>query len=515
MYRWKSPGKISSAFFNDRTNKIKLLIGPTGTGKTTTSYADMLARANDQPACLPRNDNEPPTRFTRWLVVRESRQHLEETAFRTFINIVSCMPQEFYQTVGKEAVILHYPRSDPTTGELDGTWVHSEFIFRRMTKGDESALKSLEITGCYFNECQYQSLEFIQEATTRALAGRYPPKDWFPADLDEYERTQNTCIIMDTNPPDAITNWVCTEEERFRKELPTFATVYKQPSMEDPDAENLSNLAHDYLQTSKKALSPEKYQRLVCCNFMYETQDDSVYYRHFKRNVHVSELPLVYRGGDLVVGLDFGMKPAAAFCEVSGTEIRVLEEYAPPVTRNVLLKEFCEEIGSTIKRLAHGRPVNVQYWGDPSGAHSTTEGRSTIDWFQMNGYDVQVTYTNTPSIRVDTVAQALKARYKPDINTGLVISINCSTLVNGFQGGYVYEKYRDKHHQSLSNKIMKNKYSHVHDALQYAMLGIESAGYLQNGYTKLPDEYRHVSASSLKPEDEYTVDQSFHNSLGI
>jgi hypothetical protein len=52
---------------------------------------------------------------------------------------------------------------------------------------------------------------------------------------------------------------------------------------------------------------------------------------------------------------------------------------------------------------------------------------------------------------------------------GILIDPGCTRLINGFLGGYCYPPNRSLMGEFLPN-ILKNKYSHVHDALQYLMV---------------------------------------------
>ena len=54
---------------------------------------------------------------------------------------------------------------------------------------------------------------------------------------------------------------------------------------------------------------------------------------------------------------------------------------------------------------------------------------------------------------------------------GFLISPECPTLIKGFMNGYQYRRMKVSGEARHEDKPDKNKYSHVHDALQYLMLG--------------------------------------------
>ena len=51
-----------------------------------------------------------------------------------------------------------------------------------------------------------------------------------------------------------------------------------------------------------------------------------------------------------------------------------------------------------------------------------------------------------------------------------LIDRRCSQLIKGFDGGYAYKRM-EVSGERYADKPDKNMYSHIHDALQYLMLG--------------------------------------------
>ena len=51
-----------------------------------------------------------------------------------------------------------------------------------------------------------------------------------------------------------------------------------------------------------------------------------------------------------------------------------------------------------------------------------------------------------------------------------LIDRRCSMLIKGFEGGYAYRRM-EVSGERFADKPDKNMYSHVHDALQYMLLG--------------------------------------------
>ena len=63
------------------------------------------------------------------------------------------------------------------------------------------------------------------------------------------------------------------------------------------------------------------------------------------------------------------------------------------------------------------------------------------------------------------------------------MNYNCVNLKKGFNGGYHYRRLQTSGDR-YDEKPMKNKYSHIHDALQYMMLGAGEGKSLTAGKSK-------------------------------
>ena len=51
------------------------------------------------------------------------------------------------------------------------------------------------------------------------------------------------------------------------------------------------------------------------------------------------------------------------------------------------------------------------------------------------------------------------------------ISPNCTVLIAGFEGGYQYKRHYHMGNEKYEERPSKNRFSNIHDALQYAFLG--------------------------------------------
>ena len=69
-------------------------------------------------------------------------------------------------------------------------------------------------------------------------------------------------------------------------------------------------------------------------------------------------------------------------------------------------------------------------------------------------------------------------------NSGILIDLRCRTIIKGFEGGYQYKRIQVSG-ERYSDKPEKNMYSHIHDALQYLMLGAGEGRQLMNNQKPL------------------------------
>ena len=113
---------------------------------------------------------------------------------------------------------------------------------------------------------------------------------------------------------------------------------------------------------------------------------------------------------------------------------------------------------------------DLQMWGDPAGDFRAQTDESTP--FQiMRGAGVQVypAPSNDVSLRLESVNASLTRMLEG--NSGVIIDKRCKELIAGFDGGYHYKRLQVKGQERYQESTNKNRFSHVHDALQYLMLG--------------------------------------------
>ena len=219
----------TSAKFMASDAKMRVLMGPVGSGKSVTSCFEIVRRATQQ------EPGQDGIRRTRALVVRETARQLVDTTIKTWLDWFP------------EGVCGRYMRTTKTYFFKVGD-VECEVMFRALDDADDVAnLNSLELTFAWMNECRDIHPEIVDALSKRI--GRYPSKKdggptWFG-------------MWGDTNPPTMDTWWYYQQEHLDPKDGATPNDngwdVFKQPSGRSAYAENIENLPEGYYDTQGRS----------------------------------------------------------------------------------------------------------------------------------------------------------------------------------------------------------------------------------------------------------------------
>jgi len=165
------------------------------------------------------------------------------------------------------------------------------------------------------------------------------------------------------------------------------------------------------------------------------------------------------------IGLDFGLTPSAVF----GQKL--------PDGRWILLHELvCFDIGTVkfgelLKHeiIKHCSQNDLKIFGDPAGDfRAQTDETTPFQILRQQGIQAFPAPSNDVGLRIESVEVSLNRMV--DGKPGLLMNKSCNQLRKGFLGGYHYRRIQTAG-ERYDDKPNKNKYSHVHDALQYLMLG--------------------------------------------
>lgn len=439
--------------------QMRAIMGPFGSGKSTMCVVELVRRAMEQ------EPGPDGVRRTRWVVVRNTYQQLRDTSIKTFEQWVPHTAGEWRQMDKKFTLRA---QGAPYNGRP--TRVEAEFLFRALdTPDDIRNLLSLEITGAWLNEFREIPIEVPIN-----LLGRLR----YPSIGAEGVGPTWTGLILDSNPPSEDSAYYKLFEEDadleslgIEGEESDFTfEVFKQPSGLSQDAENLDHLPGGrqyYLRMVEMARRTGKDESWINVHvhgrYGFVVDGRAVYANQFKESTHVWKERLKYDPQrPLVIGADFGLTPAAVIAQMMPNgRFLILDEI---VTEDMAADEFARLLKSKVMYDYDNAQCRV--YGDPAGMQrSQVDKRSVFDVFRSHGF-VVVPGHQSPQIRVDSVRAALSRLI--DGHPALVISPGCNMLINGFLGGYRYRRMKVSG-ERYAEKPEKNKFSHVHDALQYVV----------------------------------------------
>ena len=462
MAEWSytADGEVLRRFFQSPAF-VRGLRGPIGSGKSVGCAAEVFRKA------LAQKKSPDGIRKSRWAVIRNTQPELKTTTIKTWLD---WFPEETFGKFNWAPPFCHRIRK----GELD-----LEVLFLALDKAEDvKKLLSLELTGIWVNEARELPKAVIDGATSRV--GRYPS-----------ERDGGCTwsgVIMDTNAPDEDHWWpimagdvpppdFLTEAEIRQLVKPPNWEFFAQPGAMKPvkdQAGNVTDYEMNDLRENKKGIPPRYYKNLITgkapnwisvyvCNQYGALTDGKSVYPLFDRQLHVAPEPLPVTSGLLTyVGMDFGLTPSAVFAQnVRGRWVILREIVAVDmgiVRFSEVLKRTMTEIGGQFSS-----------WGDPAGDfRAQTDETTPFQILRQAGIQARPAGSNDISLRIEAVTAPLTRLVEK--HSGLIIDPRCTNLIKGFEGGYHYRRLQvsGERYEETPNK---NRFSHVHDALQYLMLG--------------------------------------------
>lgn len=419
--------------------RMRVLMGPVGSGKSVTSSFEIVRRAGMQ------EPNAQGIRKTRAAIVRETARQLQDTTIKTFLDWFPPGQCGEYMRTTKT---YFFKVAD----------VECEIMFRALDDADDVAnLNSLELTFAWFNECRDIHPDIVDAMSKRI--GRFPSaKDGGPTWFGMWG---------DTNPPTMDTWWYYQMEKLDPKDGVSFNDngwdVFKQPSGRSQFAENIDNLPEGYYDTQGRS---EEYIRVYIDGEYGLSSAGTPVYKYFRPDYHMGGgtlRPIINGMRPIVIGMDLGLTPAAVIGQ-QDPRGRVLI-YDEAVSFDMGIQRFVRTI---LKPLIYerfsGAPVLVVT--DPAGIQrAQTDERSAVDIIKAEGLRVMPAKTNNVSARLASVDDFLMRQVDGD--AAFLVDPRCTNLKAAMMGGYRFH--------AKNGTIEKNSHSHVAEALQYLMLHVASA----------------------------------------
>jgi hypothetical protein len=480
-FKYKPDGQILKDFMKSDVF-FRGLRGPVGSGKSVCCCVELFRRA------LQQKKTEGGVRKSRWAVIRNTNPQLRTTTIKTWLD---WFPEEEW---GK------FLWSVPYTHHIKRSDLDLEVIFLALDRPEDvKKLLSLELTGIWINEAREIPKSIIDACTMRV--GRYPSmKDggctW-------------TGVIADTNAPEEDHWWPIMsgeipvpdhipKEEAKMLVKPDNWQFYTQPQgmkeAKDEDgniekyvpnesAENSNNMRTDYYPNIVQGKT-KSWIDVYVMNRLGSIKDGKPVYGNFVTDIHVSkeEIP-VAAGVPVYVGLDFGLTPAGVIAQKVRGRWLILQEL---VAFDMGIVRFAELLR---QELASRYSTNeVIIFGDPAGDfRAQTDETTPFQILRGAGLSARPAPSNDVSLRLESVSAPLSRMV--DGQSGVLIDLRCRTIIKGFEGGYQYRRMQVSG-ERYDDKPDKNHFSHIHDAVQYLMLGAGEGRAILNNQQHAPKPFQ-------------------------
>jgi len=417
--------------FHESPAQIRAIVGPVGSGKTSAASLEI---GYYLPWFLYERYGY---KETRWCVIRNTYRELQDTTLKT---VAEWFPDGQY--VSKDDTLhIRYENG-----------IHSALLFRSCDRPqDIKKFKSLEITGYWIDESIEVGDEIKRMLKNRI--GRYPQK--CPVRFG----------VETTNPPEteATTYWQFNWDEPPPGPKPERAPLPNHVGFWQPPYENEFNLRSGYYDDLRNDyLANPDWIDVYVEGKPGVIPTGKAVYNNFRRAYHEAKEGLIWDGQPLFRGWDnSGNIPAAVIVMFpDATKCHVLAEYH---SDRMGIVDFAKWVSAECSQ----RWPNAQFsdWADPAGENKYSKAMggftSNAQLMRDCGVNVEPSEQNFMA-RKEAVEQQLR------VYEGMLVDPSCNRLINGFLGGYCYPEIGTS--GRYSDEPLKNRYSHVHDALQYVLV---------------------------------------------
>ncbi|MDF2235383.1 hypothetical protein P2H44_22740 [Albimonas sp. CAU 1670] len=468
------PGPVAQAFFFDDAD-VNIIMGPVGSGKTTTTVQSRIRRA----VMMPRSTIDRVRRYTLG-VFRHTYRELWSTTIPSYLEAV---PKALGTWAGG--------RGDPVTHTVHFEDEHGsiEWTAAFLAFGDDpaAAMRGVQVTDAWLNEFDtlpedvlMLAIGRIDRAPARTHFAGYPP-----------EHSSYGQIVGDMNAPSEdqwAHSWTDTAKlARLEREINEGLaegqkrirlSFHRQPGAREPGAENLANLGEGYYRrqvaTMKLRGRGDMIQRLVDNKPTFIRVGEPVFQREFNPAIHVAperiqadpELPLL-------VGLDQGFTPAAVVAQNLGPlRWRFLAELMFP-TEHLLAHTFGERFADLMDERFPGMRIE-EAWGDMAGEAGAAQAEENATWNREFGKAAGVVVR--PQVlggnRIQPRLEAIRAplEYLHEGQPGLLADPSMLFFRAGMEAQYVWTEKVDDSGNKRKVPDKSKPVANVLDAAGYLLL---------------------------------------------
>ena len=471
-FKYKPDGEVLKSFMKDNTF-FRGIRGPVGSGKSVGCCVEVFRRALEQ------KKGPDGIRKSRWAIIRNTNPQLRTTTIKTWLD---WFPEADWGKFTWSVPYTHHVKK----GDID-----LEVIFLALDRPEDvKKLLSLELTGIWINEAREIPKSIIDACTMRV--GRFPSmKDGGPS---------WTGVIADTNAPEEDHWWpIMSGEVPIPDHIPREQAkmlvkpdnweFFTQPAgmneirneegeLEDYEpndkAENCRHMMKSYYPNLIRGKT-KSWIDVYVMNRLGSIQDGKPIYPMFAPEAHVAteEVPIA-ANLPVYVGLDFGLTPAATI----GQKVRgrwLIQQEIVAIDMGIV--RFAEVLRQELATRFSAASECIIF-GDPAGDFRAQTDESTpFHILRGAGLRAFPAPSNSVDLRLEAVSSQLTKMVEG--KPAFLIDRRCQQLIKGFEGGYQYRRM-EVSGERYSDKPDKNMFSHIHDALQYMMLGAGEGRALMN-----------------------------------
>lgn len=479
---YKEPGPIAGAFIKSK-GPIDLIMGPGGSGKTVASVVKGPLLAGSYAAV----DRHGWVRV-KTLCVRDTYRSFAATALASWYNMFPINHEwTHHHEGGQDRPVKHVLRFQVQRGR---DMLNVEYTMETGALGDnnlEQFFKGYEITYGWANECDILPENAMPLMLQRT--GRFPPVDELaPSEVERLSRDgrqtmkkmglelddANEAVLArivwgDYNPPD-IDNWAVRIP--ITEKQPGY-NHFHQPGGLEPNAENRQGKPRSSYQIEAATTKDKQLvRRMVHSQPGYAKDGTPVYEDDFNLQRHVAdeEILAVPQFG-LTIGMDAGGSPAATIGQfMPDGQNRLLAEL--PTKAGTGPTRFANQLLELLMRRFPNIPI-IGAWADPSSWYGGDSQTGELNWIKtVQGilrFPIMPAPSNEPGVRQEAVRWYLEGRIDGQTER-YQIDPSCRMMIGGFAAHYKLTKQATAS-ATDAMAVVKNEYSHVHDAEQYRCLG--------------------------------------------
>ena len=462
VVQFEADGAVLDAYVKDESPRV-FIMGPLGSGKTQGSCYKLFDLFNTQ------TPNREGIRRGRWYAVRNTYSDLLTTTWKDWMELFAPLGRAVKGNMEPPTHYLDYDLED-------GTRVKVDLIFLAMDRPDDvRKVRGSNATGMWLNEVKELPFEIIAPAFSRT--GRFPPVQeegcrWHGIVAD-YNACDNDHPLYEMCENEQPEGW------SFHKQPPAVLRdgtkrdiMGKQIWKLNPDAENAVNLRADYY-TEQLNGAKEDWVKVNLANEYGYVSDGKPVYPEFVDHVHVIDSYEPNPVHPVIIGIDFGRTPAAAFIQkIPGINRYVgFDEF---LTKDMSAAKFGPELKKYIDQ--HYSAFDFQIWGDPAGDKKGEAVETTpMQILQKNGIQCRPISPhmggNNPLVRRSAIINPMTELAMDGRPMFLIVGHKCPVWRKGLAGGFCYKRKNISGEAKYHDEPDKNSYSHICEAGEYGLQG--------------------------------------------